>query len=158
MSLNLRKVRPDDKKLLFDWANDASTRESSFNTSQIPWTVHEKWFEERIQSNRTMIYVAQDEPGHDVGQIRFEKIKENAEAGFSIDEASRGKGFGAVLLDKGCEAIFAEWQDIDFVRAKVKNGNERSRRVCIKAGFEEEEMNGDAVVYRRWRSKEDRRE
>lgn len=151
MALILRKVREDDKKLLFDWANDAATRENSFSTSQISWTVHEKWFEDRLQSDITRIYVAQDEWSHDVGQIRFEKIKDHAEVGFSIAETFRGRGLGTALLDKGCEAIFAEWQDIAFVRARVKRVNERSSRVCIRANFEEEERDGDTVVYKRLR-------
>ncbi len=151
MALSLRKIREDDKKLIFDWANDAETRENSFDTSPILWPVHEKWFETRLRGEDTRIYVAQDELGKDVGQVRFEKENDHAVVGFSLDGAFRGKGLGAAVLAKGCEAIFAEWKDIAFVLGKVKRGNERSRRACIKAGFEEEDTGGDTLLYRRFR-------
>jgi UDP-2,4-diacetamido-2,4,6-trideoxy-beta-L-altropyranose hydrolase len=151
MNISLRKITENDKKLLFDWANDVETRKNSFNSSPIPWSVHEQWFEDRMHSEGTRIYVAHDEQGNDLGQIRFEKHQDHAVVGLSIDNAFRGKGLGTVLLDKGCEAIFAEWQDIAFVRGKVKRGNEGSSRIWIKANFGEEERDGDTVVYRRFR-------
>lgn len=151
MNISLRKITEDDKRLLFDWANDIETRKNSFSSSPIPWSVHEQWFEDRMRSEGTRIYVAHDEQGNALGQIRFEKHQDHAVVGLSIDNAFRRKGLGTVLLDKGCEAIFAEWQDIAFVRGKVKRGNEGSSRICIKADFEEEERDGDTVVYRRFR-------
>ncbi len=150
--VTLRRIRDDDTKLLFDWANDVETRENSFNTSPIPWSVHEKWFEDRMQCEGTRIYVAQDGQGNYVGQIRFERIEDHAVVGFSIDKAFRGKGLGTAMLNKGCEAIFAEWKDTAFVLCKVKRHNERSRRACIKANFVEEDTGGDFLIYRRSRA------
>jgi RimJ/RimL family protein N-acetyltransferase len=137
--------------LIFDWANDAETRRNSFNTNPIPWPVHEKWFEARLRSEDTRIYVAQDESGIDVGPIRFEKAGHHAVVGFSVGSAFRGRGMAAPMLAKGCEAIFAEWKEIAFVLAEVKRSNERTRRACIRAGFVEEDTGGDALLYRRFR-------
>ena len=151
MTIVLRRVYEGDKKLIFDWANDAETRRLSFDTRPIPWPVHEIWFEARLRSENTRIYVAQDELGNDVGPIRFEKEEDHALVGFSIGSSFRGKGMAAPLLAKGCEAIFAEWNDIAFVLAKVKRDNERSRRAFIKAGFEEVDAGGDTFLYRKFR-------
>lgn len=153
MIIVLRKIRKDDKKLLFDWANDVETRRNSFNTDPIPWPVHEKWFEDQLKSESTRIYVAQDEQGNNIGQIRFERKGDRAVLGFSINKAFRGKGLGRAVLDKGCEAIFAEWKDIAFVFGEVKRSNEPCRRVCIRANFKEEDTGGDSLVYTRSRTR-----
>ena len=151
MILTFRKIREDDKRLIFDWANDAETRRNSFSTSPIPWSVHEQWFEARLRSEDTRIYVAQDELGNDVGPVRFEKEGDHAVVGFSVGSAFRGKGMAAPMLAIGCEAIFAEWKDIAFVLGKVKRYNERARRAMLRIGFEEEDTGGDTLLYRKFR-------
>ena len=42
--LSLRKVNLNDVELIFKWANDPDVRNNSFNTNQIVWDEHVKWF------------------------------------------------------------------------------------------------------------------
>ncbi|HTY39460.1 MAG TPA: GNAT family N-acetyltransferase [Bacteroidota bacterium] len=151
MKLTLRNIREDDKRMLFDWANDPETRRQSISTSPITWSTHEKWFADRLRSESSRTFVALDAHGHSVGQIRFEKRENFADIGMSIDIKYRGMGFGTAILEEGCKAIFEEWQDIAFVLGEVKRDNEPSRMACLRNGFTEQDPGGEYVVYKKSR-------
>jgi len=47
--LSLRKIVASDKELIFDWANDKTTRENSFSQQPIDFETHSAWFDKKIK-------------------------------------------------------------------------------------------------------------
>ena len=56
--------------------NDPLSRKYSINTSYIPYQNHKKWFIERLNSNKSIIYVCKIEDVK-IGIVRFENIEIN---------------------------------------------------------------------------------
>ena len=50
-------AKEEDAKLLWQWANDPDLRNNSFNPKHIEWRDHLKWFENKISSDGTRIWI-----------------------------------------------------------------------------------------------------
>ena len=134
--ISLRPAVPGDARLLWRWANDRTTRAASYNPAPIPWKRHLPWLEKKLATpRRCRIYVAVDERGRPVGQVRFDlEARRRAVVGISVDRARRGKGVGTEILRRGCRKAIADLSP-RRIAAYVKKDNEASLAAFIRAGF-----------------------
>jgi RimJ/RimL family protein N-acetyltransferase len=132
--VTLRPVRAEDCKLVWEWANDPLVRQASFRSEPIPWDEHRQWFSARLRDPLCRIYVAVDESGRPVGQIRFSITGHEAVANITIGPAFRKMGYGAATIQLGVQAVVRE-TGITTVHAYVKKTNLPSRRAFLKGGF-----------------------
>jgi len=134
-TLTLRRVREEDCRLLWEWANDPQVRAAAFSSDPISWEDHVKWFASKLNDPNCIIFVALDNDGVPVGQIRFDITdKREAEIDVSIDRKRRGLGCGTLLIDKGVEEIFRT-TSVRIVHAFIKPVNVNSIRAFEKAKF-----------------------
>jgi len=133
-SLRLRNAASEDSSLLFNWANDPQTRQNAFSTAAIPWETHQRWFQSKLASGETKIFIA----GVDeipMAQIRFELEGNGSwKISFSIDPAWRGRGLAAHILKIGVKSMRALGKTGPFF-GEVKPDNVPSWRAFETAGF-----------------------
>lgn len=136
--LSIRPAQPEDAELLWQWANDASVRERSFNQKTIEWKDHLKWFSLRLSLPDTKFYILLAD-GIPVGQIRYDRSNEekSAEISFSVAHEHRGKGFGIEILRLTTEQALKDL-NCEKITAVVIEGNEASSKAFIRAGFSTE--------------------
>lgn len=129
----IRKVAPEDVDILFQWANDPITRNNAFNTAQIPYENHLKWFEKTLNNpdRIQLIFICDEVP---VGQFRVDIEERIGEIDYSIAPEFRGKGYGAVMCEKAIEYIKSTGL-ADRLVAQVKTENIASKKCFIKNGF-----------------------
>jgi UDP-2,4-diacetamido-2,4,6-trideoxy-beta-L-altropyranose hydrolase len=151
----LRRVRADDRELLWEWANDPEVRAASFSSAPIPWETHVAWFAEKFGQGRSIMLIAEDEKGAPFGQIRFDfKSDGEAELNISLARESRGCGLGVRVIEAGVRELYAAVECLR-VNAFVKPENAASARAFEQAHFvrvgTERVRGNDAVhyVYRR---------
>lgn len=138
----MRNAAWEDRKVLFDWANDPSTRRNAFGSSLIEWDGHLEWLRARLDdAQSTRIFLA-GRAGVLVGQIRFDRTGDEAEVDYCIDPAHRGGGLGCRLLQSGCRRIAASWPEIKRVVGWVKPDNIASIRSFERSGFREDGSHG----------------
>ena len=94
----LREAGKNDCELLFNWANDFKVRTNSISKDPILWENHEKWFFEKINSDKSKIYILEI-AGNPVGQIRFDYQNNSWVIDYSISSEMRGKGLGKILVN-----------------------------------------------------------
>ncbi len=70
--IELRAVREDDARLLWEWVNDPVVRASAFNSEPIGWDTHVGWLAARLANPFAHLYLASDAEGTPLGQVRFE--------------------------------------------------------------------------------------
>lgn len=132
--LTLRRVRPDDSRLIWEWANDPEARAVSFSREPIPWESHQKWFAARLASPQCLFYLAAEENGAPVGQIRFDLSESEALLSVSLARDARGRGHGPALIIRGSEHCFSD-SSVPLIRAYVQPQNQASVRAFEKAGY-----------------------
>src|SRR5581483_8142161 len=77
--LTIREARPEDARLLWEWANDPSVRSNSFNQEPIPWESHLRWYEKRLASPGTRFWLLEVN-SVPAGQIRYDRDDEGHSA------------------------------------------------------------------------------
>lgn len=148
--LRLRPARQDDARMLWEWANDPEVRAASFSPALIPWETHVTWFEKKLKDRRCFMFVAEDEEGESVAQIRFDPTPDGTfEVGISVAKASRGCGLASALIKLGVEAVCNKVGE-KRIHAFVMPRNRASIKAFEKAGFRnvgEAEVRGNAASH-----------
>jgi UDP-2,4-diacetamido-2,4,6-trideoxy-beta-L-altropyranose hydrolase len=133
--VNLRLATPEDCRLLWEWANDLTVRDSAFNQNPIPWDEHKNWFQQKLSDSNCLIYIVLNEQGTPIGQMRFDMDSEgSAELDISIAVKERNKGYGIAALQLACRYTAQEFS-IRKVLAHIKEENKASINAFTKAGF-----------------------
>lgn len=130
----LRRAVLEDVILYFTWANDPDTRANSIHTQAISWDTHVAWFEGKLESVSSFLYVC-EYSGRPVGQLRFEAKEDKYLVNFTIAPEWRGKGFGDILLKLSLEQLEKDLGFRPSVSAWVKEGNESSQRIFQNLAF-----------------------
>jgi len=140
--LILREVTAEDVYQLFNWTNDKTVRENSFSVESIKWQDHLDWFNNKLNSDRSKIFILTQE-NDSIGQIRFDLIEDESWLiNYSIDKNFRGSGYGSKIV----EMAIKSFSNSTKLTAKVKKSNLASARVFQKLGFNQiVTINGDYV-------------
>jgi RimJ/RimL family protein N-acetyltransferase len=133
--LRLRPAREDDSRLLWEWANDSQVRASSFSSDDIPWATHVAWFAKKLQQEKCCIFIAEDDEGTPIGQIRFDSRADgDFEIGVSLANAWRGQGLAVPLIQQATRSVV--WGKHGArLHAFVKPKNVASVRAFENGGF-----------------------
>jgi len=132
--LNLRPVQEQDCQLIWKWANDPYARAASFSSEPIPWDNHVRWFKSKLIDPHCFFYIATNRNGMPVGQVRCDRNEDGTVISVSVDEKFRGSGVGSMIIELTSQKIFRTSDD-QVIHAYIKQSNEASKRVFIKAGF-----------------------
>jgi len=135
--ITFREATPQDCRLLWQWRNEPTTREASFNPHFIPYAEHEKWFAEKLKDDNAKILIILGPRGEKLGQVRYEinPSQKTAEANISLDKGYRGKGIGSQALRLTSDYVI-EKSALDKVVAYIKEENISSAKAFRKAGFQ----------------------
>jgi RimJ/RimL family protein N-acetyltransferase len=142
--LYFRFAEPQDVKDLFSWRNDSATRQASFNTAEISFEEHKKWFEETLADPKRNLFIIFDNECNKLGQIRFDKKGDIADIDVTINPNYRNQGIGSLALSKSI-IIYNNNFDVKQVIAKVKKDNVASLKAFEKAGFKMHEKHDDYI-------------
>jgi spore coat polysaccharide biosynthesis predicted glycosyltransferase SpsG/RimJ/RimL family protein N-acetyltransferase len=130
----IRHAILEDCRLYFKWANDPDVRANAIHTEPIPWTSHKEWFERKLKSRTSHLYVANNLENIPVGQVRLDKTPDGPwEVDISVAKEWRSKGIGLRMLDLSLRVFWRTcWEP---VCAQVKSQNAASANVFKTLGF-----------------------
>lgn len=134
--IKFRKAKIEDSKIYFDWANDTTVREQSYNSNAIVWGNHNNWFTAKMNDTTCLMLVFQDEQNNNIGQVRIQKENDtNALIGLSVDSEHRGKGYAKEMLQSASDFFLME-NPYFCIDAYIKEQNLNSKFAFEKAGFQ----------------------
>jgi RimJ/RimL family protein N-acetyltransferase len=133
--LFLRNATLNDMLLYYQWANDNTVRQNSFNSNFINFKEHQKWFVENLNSVNTTFYIFENHLNISVGQVRLIKTDDyNATIGISVDERYRGKGYALIMIKQASNLYLKTFEKIK-INAYIKDSNIISSINFQKAGY-----------------------
>lgn len=147
-SYGLRLAERGDRFVLWEWANDPVTRQNSFNQQPIPWEDHVAWFTNKLQSERTRIWIL-EYLALPVGHIRYDRTDEaTALISFTVAPGWRGRGLGTKMLRLTAETAM-RLLEVEQVEGEAYARNTASVRAFEKAMFSlaAQKMQHDEPVY-----------
>jgi spore coat polysaccharide biosynthesis predicted glycosyltransferase SpsG/RimJ/RimL family protein N-acetyltransferase len=136
-TLRLRRVHPDDCRLIWERANEPTTRAASFSAGPIPWEQHRIWFAAKLNDPCCYFFVALDSEEQPVGQVRLDVNGAEAVISLSLAGCIQGLGYGPQVIRLGVQELFKS-RPVERVNAFIRTENTRSRLAFLKAGFTEQ--------------------
>jgi RimJ/RimL family protein N-acetyltransferase/sugar phosphate isomerase/epimerase len=136
VNLNIRNLQSDDIYDLFEWRNHPEIRKNSFNSNPVSLQEHEKWFKDKLQDQKTTIYIAFDK-NHKIGTIRFEDKSDYIKVSVMLNPEYFGKGLGSSVIKLGTDKFTHEKKPDKILAAEIKTDNIASKKAFQKAGFKE---------------------
>ncbi len=134
--IELRNAGQDDCYDLWSWRNHPEVRKWSFSPDRIEYDSHKEWFDKKIQSKQSRIYIAVNKEIGKVGQVRFESNADRqAYINVNLNPAFFGKGFGNRIIKLATEAFMKEKPKIKEIIAEVVSENIVSKKAFQKAGY-----------------------
>lgn len=134
--LDLTAATESDCRLVWQWANEPSTRAASFQSNIISWDEHVAWFNAQLHNSNSRLWIARNRAGKPIGQVRFLLDGKDATISIGIDAQERGHGYGQELITLGSDKIARE-TNVNKVHAYIKPENKASVEAFKKAGFAE---------------------
>ncbi len=128
-SMRLRPVKWQDCEQIWQWANEPTTRQASFQSTLIPWEQHLHWFKQKLDDVTCYFWIAVNAQDQPIGQVRFDRIStEVAQISISVDQNYRNQGLGIQLLNTAIGKIFRETTAL-AISAWIKPDNSAS--ICL---------------------------
>lgn len=146
-AVRLRRAVEADARLLWEWANEPSTRAVSFSTAEIPWDVHVDWLRRRLADPGVSLWIAVDRSDQAVGQVRFEPAGDGRVVSVSTSPACRGRGLGTAIIRAGTRRMAS--RIAGPVIAYIRPDNAASLAAFVKAGYRRtgtEQVHGHEAV------------
>jgi len=141
--VSLREATLLDSELLFEWTNDIAVRQSSFNSNSINLNDHLSWFDKKLKSAETKIYIATIKQNEPIGQIRIDTFEDYWLIDYSIDKTFRGLGFGKHIVK-----LMIKLNPKKKFLAKVKSVNIASQKVFENLHFNKIDNSKKIITYK----------
>ena len=136
--LVLRLANENDCRFLYELRNEPLVRNNSFQTAEITYEQHMKWFQKKIDNANVRIYILEQE-NESIGQVRVEKLGEQGEISYALAERARGKGYSKWMLREVVNKLREEGFCEELV-AEVKGENIASQKIFRYLGYNEEKV------------------
>lgn len=132
--MRIREATGADAALLFEWRNDPSVREQSFDGKPLEWDVHVRWLDACLADPNRLIRIAMEDD-RPIGVFRLDRVSEDTVViSLTLAASERGKGAGPRILQlaaQECKARFGA----ATIEARIKGDNVRSQKAFLKAGY-----------------------
>jgi UDP-2,4-diacetamido-2,4,6-trideoxy-beta-L-altropyranose hydrolase len=144
----VREATTDDAQLYFEWANDPAVRANSYQTADIGWDDHVRWFEAASVSpnTRMWIYSIDRTPA---AQMRLKLENEKAIINYSVSASYRGRGLSKLLLQHAALKVSLEKVHVKCLEGWVKKSNLASYRAFERSGYRIVEETDNSVLFQR---------
>jgi RimJ/RimL family protein N-acetyltransferase len=135
-TISFRKANENDMMLYFNWTNDDSVRENSYQSEPVLLDKHQNWFYHKINDETCFMLVFEDHIGLPIGQVRIQNQNENtALIGISNDANHRRKGYASQMIQIASDE-FLKHNPHFCISAFIKIENIASKKAFEKAGYE----------------------
>ena len=132
----LRPALPLDCQRVWEWMNDATVRQMSFQSDPIPWETHCRWWNAKVKDASTWLQMAENNQVGTFAVIRCERKEFSNEAIVSValSPQSRGHGLGAKFIHRAT-LQFLNKSGLRKILAYTKEENQASIKAFQKAGY-----------------------
>jgi uncharacterized SAM-binding protein YcdF (DUF218 family) len=100
----LRKATKNDRRQLFNWANDPDVRANAKHPEPINWSGHVVWFNDKLRNRTSYIFIL-EKAKKNIGLVRFDKKPEGLVISYLIDKYYRGQGWGEMIMREGIKVF-----------------------------------------------------
>ena len=131
MVLQFKKIKFEDTRILFKWANLKSVRKNSLNKKKITYNHHLNWIKKYLKNNKKNIGNIIYKYKKPIGLIRLDKKNRIFFISYLIAPKYRKKGNAT----KALKLFIKNLKNINKIVAIVKNDNKASIKIFESLSF-----------------------
>lgn len=149
ITLKLADPAPDseDCRAVWEWRNDAVTRQMSRTTELIPWESHKRWYEKSARAPEITLLIASIDEAP-ACMVRFDTLAPGiSELHINMNPALRGKRHGGPILAAACAYGF-ERLKLSIIYANIKVENLPSIKIFEGLGFVRQGEHAGMLTYK----------
>jgi RimJ/RimL family protein N-acetyltransferase len=148
--LEVHRATDADRRELWEWRNDPTTRAASLTSEVVSWDDHNAWFDAIIVDPSRAIYVGEIVgESSKVGRCRFDIVSGlgTAVVSINLNPQFRGRGLSKELLRASIDRLGDDFPEVRTLTAQIRQSNSASLKLFESAGFGLTSMKSDIGSY-----------
>lgn len=138
MLFKIELATRNDIENVFNLSNDILVRKNSFNSYDIKWKDHQRWFKKKTSNEESIFFVVKKVDDNEfIGQVRFDIESKNEGSyviAISLVKKVRGKGLGTKILREVSKKVIDNF-NVKKIVAYIKNKNKASLKCFINCDY-----------------------
>ena len=147
--MKIREANFSDISDIYEWRNDPTTRQMSFNSDIVTFATHNKWFKNSLYNKNRYLLIAEEEE-RKISVVRFDIKDEKgaAEININLNPLERGKRLSSTVISKSIVYFNIKNNErVKIIVSKIKKENIVSKRSFIKCGFKLNSVEKNIEIY-----------
>ncbi len=121
MKIKIKKASINDASFFYELRNEKSARKNFFNTKNIKYNDHLKWYEKKIKKKNAIFLVALSNNSEKIGTVRYETNKIFTDISINISKKFRNIGFGSKIIKESEKFLKKKTIIISRIRSNNKS-------------------------------------
>jgi len=142
MKIIIKKASVKDASFFYKLRNEKTARKNSFNSKNIKYYDHLKWYKKKLKKKNTIFLVAVINNSQKIGTVRYETKKIFTSISINISKKFRNLGFGSKILEKSEKFLKKKL----IIISKIKNNNKASLKIFKKNNYKVLKKNKDSIL------------
>lgn len=131
MKFQIRKASLKDVNFFYELRNEKDARKNFFNTENIKYHQHFKWYKKKLKQKNEILLVALINNSKKIGIVRYEMENIFANISINISKKFRRLGYGSKILKKSEKFLKKK----NVIIAKIKRSNKASIKIFKKNNY-----------------------
>jgi len=131
MKIIIKKACVKDASFFYELRNEKTSRKNSFNTKNLKYYDHLKWYKKKLRKKNEIFLVALINNSQKIGTVRYETKKIFTYISINISKKFRNLGFGSKIIKKSEKFLKKKL----IIISKIKNNNKASFKIFRKNSY-----------------------
>jgi RimJ/RimL family protein N-acetyltransferase len=131
MKFKMRKASVKDARFFYELRNEKEARKNFFNTKNIKYNDHLKWYKNKLKKKNIVFLVALIGDSKKIGTVRYEIDKIFTYISISISKKFRNLGYGSKIIKKSEKFLKKKL----VIISRIKNKNKASVKIFKKNNY-----------------------
>jgi len=131
MKIQIRKASVKDARFFYELRNEKTARKNSFDTKDIKYKDHLKWYKNKLKKKNVIFLVALISDSKKIGTVRYETDKIFTYISIHISKKYRNLGYGSKIIKKSEKFLKKKL----VIISRIKNKNKASVKIFKKNNY-----------------------
>jgi spore coat polysaccharide biosynthesis protein SpsF len=142
MKIKIKKASINDGSFFYELRNEKSARKNSFNTKNIKYNDHLKWYKKKIKKKIAIFLVALSNNSEKIGTVRYETNKIFTDISINISKKFRNLGFGSKIIKESEKFLKKK----AIIISRIKSNNKSSIKIFKRNNYKVIKNNKNLIL------------
>jgi spore coat polysaccharide biosynthesis protein SpsF len=142
MKIKIKKASINDGSFFYELRNEKSARKNFFNTKNIKYNDHLKWYKKKIKKKNAIFLVALSNNSEKIGTVRYETNKIFTDISINISKKFRNLGFGSKIIKESEKFLKKK----AIIISRIKSNNKSSIKIFKRNNYKVIKNNKNLIL------------